>query len=114
MVIPLYQTADFSPTISLAAHSLNSPEKYILTVYTWESEMKTAKVFRSGNSQAVRLPKEFRLKSKEVEVFRRGNEIVLREKDADLSRAFELLASLPSDFTTADRKDDFPQARKGL
>jgi len=76
--------------------------------------MKTAKVFRSGNSQAVRLPKEFRLKSKEVEVFRRGNEIVLREKDADLSRAFELLASLPTDFTTADRKDDFPQRRKGL
>ncbi|PYQ37263.1 MAG: AbrB/MazE/SpoVT family DNA-binding domain-containing protein, partial [Acidobacteria bacterium] len=52
--------------------------------------------------------------SKEVEVFRRGNEIVLREKDADLSRAFELLASLPTDFTTADRKDDFPQRRKGL
>jgi antitoxin VapB len=76
--------------------------------------MKTAKVFRSGNSQAVRLPKEFRLKSKEVEVFRRGNEIVLREKDADLSRAFELLASLPNDFTTADRNDDFPQRRKGL
>jgi antitoxin VapB len=76
--------------------------------------MKIAKVFRSGNSQAVRLPKEFRLKSKEVEVFRRGNEIVLREKDADLSRAFDLLASLPVDLTTADRKDDYPQARKGL
>ena len=76
--------------------------------------MKTAKVFRSGNSQAVRLPKEFRLKSKEVEVFRRGNEIVLREKDADLSRAFELLASWPIDFTTANREDDFPQGRKGL
>ena len=76
--------------------------------------MKTAKVFRSGNSQAVRLPKEFRLKGKEVEVFRRGNEIVLREKDADLSRAFELLASLPIDFTAAERKDDFPQGRKGL
>jgi antitoxin VapB len=49
-----------------------------------------------------------------VEVFRRGNEIVLREKDADLSRAFDLLASLPVDLTTADRKDDYPQARKGL
>lgn len=76
--------------------------------------MKTAKVFRSGNSQAVRLPKEFRLKGKEVQVFRRGNEIVLREKDTDLSRAFDLLASLPVDLTTADRKDDYPQTRKGL
>ena len=42
--------------------------------------MGTAKVFRSGNSQAVRLPKEFRLKSKEVEIFRRGRELVLGEK----------------------------------
>jgi antitoxin VapB len=38
-----------------------------------ESErVKTAKVFRWGNSQAVRIPKEFRLKGKEVEVFRPG------------------------------------------
>ena len=34
--------------------------------------MATARVFRSGNSQAVRLPKEFRLDSQEVEIFRRG------------------------------------------
>ena len=32
-------------------------------------------VFQSGNSQAVRLPKEFRFKSKTVEIFRRGDEI---------------------------------------
>jgi antitoxin VapB len=39
------------------------------------------RVFRSGNSQAVRLPKEFRFKGKEVEIFRRGDEIVLREAE---------------------------------
>jgi antitoxin VapB len=39
--------------------------------------MATARVFWSGKSQVVRLPKEFRLKSKEVEIFRRGDEIVL-------------------------------------
>ncbi len=39
--------------------------------------MTSAKVFRSGNSQAVRLPKEFQLDVNEVEIFRRGNEIVL-------------------------------------
>ncbi|HWJ48875.1 MAG TPA: type II toxin-antitoxin system VapB family antitoxin [Candidatus Udaeobacter sp.] len=75
--------------------------------------MGTAKVFRSGNSQAVRLPKEFRLKSKEVEIFRRGREIVLREKEDDMVRAFDLLASLPEDLTL-EREDDFPQTRKGL
>lgn len=75
--------------------------------------MGTARVFRSGNSQAVRLPKQFRLKSKEVEIFRRGKEIVLREKDDDMIRAFELLASLSDDLLCA-RKDDVPQPRKGL
>jgi antitoxin VapB len=76
--------------------------------------MGTARVFRSGNSQAVRLPKQFRFKSKEVEIFRRGNEIVLREKDDDIARAFDLLASLPEDLDLAERKDDVPQTRKGL
>jgi antitoxin VapB len=76
--------------------------------------MSTAKVFRSGNSQAVRLPKQFRLKSKEVEIFRRGDEIVLREKKGTMLRAFELLAGLPDDFTVAGRENDTPQKRKGL
>ena len=59
--------------------------------------MATARVFRSGNSQAVRLPKEYRLKGPEVEIFRRGDEIVLREKAEGLVRAFEILADLPAD-----------------
>ncbi len=76
--------------------------------------MPTAKVFRSGNSQAVRLPKQFRLKSKEVEISRRGDEIVLREKRGDLARAFDLLAGLPVDLQIEGREKDKPQKRKGL
>jgi antitoxin VapB len=76
--------------------------------------MGTARVFRSGNSQAVRLPKQFRLKSKEVEIFRRGDEIVLREKDGNVVRAFDLLADLPDDLVIAGREKDQPQKRKGL
>jgi antitoxin VapB len=76
--------------------------------------MGTARVFRSGNSQAVRLPKQFRFKSKEVEIFRRGDEVVLREKLGNMSRAFELLASLPDDFEVSGRDADPPQKRKGL
>lgn len=34
--------------------------------------MKTAAVFKSGNSQAVRLPKEFQFDVAEVEILRRG------------------------------------------
>ncbi len=76
--------------------------------------MTIAKVFRSGNSQAVRLPKEFRFKGKEVEIFRRGQEVVLREKDRTLARAFELIAGLPDDFDIPGRSADYPQKRKGL
>ncbi len=75
--------------------------------------MTTARVFKSGNSQAIRLPKEFRVEGREVEIFRRGREIVLREPESNLARAFELLASLPDDFL-ADRGDETPQARDGL
>jgi len=76
--------------------------------------MAIAKVFRSGNSQAVRLPKEFRFQTREVEIFRRGQEVVLREKDKTLARAFELIAGLPDDFDIPGRRKDYPQKRKGL
>lgn len=76
--------------------------------------MGIARVFRSGNSQAVRLPKQFRLKSKEVEIFRRGDEIVLREKKGSMERAFDLLAGMPDDFELPERNHDRPQKRKGL
>lgn len=41
--------------------------------------MRMTRVFRSGNSQAVRLPKEFQFDVDEVEILRRGEEIVLRK-----------------------------------
>jgi antitoxin VapB len=76
--------------------------------------MATARVFRSGNSQAVRLPKQFRLTATEVEISRNGDEIVLREKRGAMVRAFEILANLPEDATHIRRGKDRPQKRKGL
>jgi antitoxin VapB len=76
--------------------------------------MAIARIFCSGNSQAVRLPKEFRLKCTGVEIFRRGDEIVLREKGEGLARAFEILAGLPDDVLAEDRGDTPPQQREGL
>lgn len=43
--------------------------------------MITAKVFKCGNSQAVRLPKEFRLSAHEVLVNRIGNVLIMVPKD---------------------------------
>ena len=60
--------------------------------------MSTARIFKSGNSQAVRLPKEFRFRAKEVEIFRRGEEVVLREKLPRLSELLSTIPPLPGDF----------------
>lgn len=49
-------------------------------------------VFQSGNSQAIRIPKEFQFHTKRVEIFREGKSIVLRPAPAT---AAEALADLP-------------------
>jgi len=64
----------------------------------------TAKVFKSGNSQAVRLPKEFRFKSKTVQIVKNGSNITLIDPAAAARRrraARELWGSCP----------DFPEVR---
>ena len=76
--------------------------------------MTTARVFQSGNSQAVRLPKQFRIDAAEVEIFRRGDEIVLKQKAKGMATAFHLLADMPDDFFADGRRDEPPQRRKGL
>ena len=76
--------------------------------------MTFARVFQSGNSQAVRLPKEFRLDVEQVEIFRQGDDIVLRQKPADASAIFDLLASLPDDFMASGRDDMAPQEREAF
>jgi antitoxin VapB len=55
------------------------------------------------------------LNSEEVEIFQRGDEIILREKDGTTVRAFDLLADLPDDFdlTAAEREEVRPEKRNG-
>ena len=55
------------------------------------AETKTAKLFTHGRSQAVRLPKEFRLPGKEVRVSRVGNRVILEpiaRSPADVAAVF--------------------------
>ncbi len=70
------------------------------------------KVFQSGNSQAVRLPKEFRFDVAEVEIFRRGEDVILRPRPKDLAQAFTLLTQMPDDFMEDERDDQPPQERE--
>ncbi|MCD4749552.1 MAG: type II toxin-antitoxin system VapB family antitoxin [Thermoanaerobaculales bacterium] len=76
--------------------------------------MATARIFMNGNSQAVRLPKDFRFDTDEVEILRRGDELVLRKKRQNLKQAFELLTEMPEDFFDDDRQDPPPETRESL
>lgn len=59
-------------------------------------------------SQAIRLPKEFRLDVEQVEIFRRGDEIVLREHPVNAAAIFDALANLPADLLAEGREDVAP------
>ena len=52
----------------------------------------------TGRSRAVRLPKKFRFEGIEVEISRRGDEVILREKPVTIDRLFKVLAQMPNDF----------------
>ena len=74
--------------------------------------MTTAKVFMTGRGQAICLPKGFRFEGKEVEIFRRGDEVILREKPVTADDLFKVLAQMPEDFYAEERVDGPPQERE--
>lgn len=76
--------------------------------------MRKAKVFMSGHSQAIRLPKEFQFHGKEVAIARKGNKLILWEVPHSLAGAYHLLTSLPDDFFAEGRQDAAPQEREAL
>jgi antitoxin VapB len=65
--------------------------------------MKTARIFRNGKSQAVRLPKEFRFKDDHVFVKKSGNVVVL----IPIKNSWDVLKSSLGKFS-----DDFMTGRK--
>jgi len=72
---------------------------------------KTAKIFLTNRSQAVRLPKEFQFKTREVFIRKQGDEVILSARPADWS---EYLAHGPvasADFME-NVEDLPPQERK--
>ena len=77
-----------------------------------------AKVFRSGNSQAVRLPKDFRFNVEEVEVSREGDAVILRPRSGSSTRWASLRAAVDrgfsADFMAEGRQQPDNQSRPGL
>lgn len=75
--------------------------------------MRTAKVFRSGNSIAVRIPKEFGLKEGEVYLKREGNAIVIIPKENKWDRLYKELEQVPeANNFMMERNQPKPQKRE--
>ncbi len=60
--------------------------------------MKTAKVFQNGQSQAVRLPKEFRFDEKEVYIKKSGHVVYLIPQTDSWDILFNSLKNFSSDY----------------
>lgn len=73
--------------------------------------MKTAKIFLNGQSQAVRLPKEFRFKDDHVYVKKSGNIVMLIPAQDSWESLFESLGKFSDDFMT-ERKQPKVQKRE--
>jgi antitoxin VapB len=75
---------------------------------------RTAKLFRNGRSQAVRLPSEYRFEGSEVYVRRNpeNGDVILSRRPESWRDFFQLVKTLalPADFL-ADRKNTPPQKR---
>ena len=73
--------------------------------------MKTAKLFRNGQSQAVRLPKEFRFKDDHVFIKKSGNVVVLIPAKGSWDVLVNSLDKFSSDFME-ERKQPKMQKRE--
>lgn len=77
--------------------------------------MPTAKVFQSGNSQAVRLPKDFRFPSgvEEVSIRRQGDRLILEplERESWPENFWQAFGAMSPDF---ERPRQVPQRRESL
>ncbi|MBR1496094.1 MAG: AbrB/MazE/SpoVT family DNA-binding domain-containing protein [Oscillospiraceae bacterium] len=76
--------------------------------------METAKIFTSGRSQAVRIPKEYRFSSKEVYINKIGDALILTPVESLPSLFDEGLRGFSNDFMVGGRPEEIPSERYGI
>ena len=74
--------------------------------------MKTVKVFKSGNSHAIRIPKEYQVDGKELIINKIGNTIILFPPDDPWELFRNSLNEFSDDFFAEGRKQPVMQKRK--
>ena len=73
--------------------------------------MQTAKIFQNGCSQAVRLPKAFRMKGSEVKVSKQGDKIILEPIPNTWENWFNVFDEFSDDFMQQGREQPEVQER---
>lgn len=76
--------------------------------------METARVFWSGRSQAIRLPKAYRFDTQEVRIRRHGTAVILEPIAHDWGWLDRITGPLDADFEAAANEQPMPQERPGL
>lgn len=76
--------------------------------------MTTAKLFKNGQSQAVRLPKEFRFEGDEVIIKRVGKAVVLLSASDSFDTFFDSLEEFSDDFMSERNQPTEQQQRSEL
>ena len=76
--------------------------------------MNTAKVFWSGRSQAIRLPKDFRFDTATVHISRNGSSIILEPVVEDWKWLDKICSKLDQDFVSATEEQPDQQQRPTL
>ncbi len=76
--------------------------------------MKTAKLFKNGQSQAVRLPKEFRMSGNEVYIKKQGEAIILLPKENSWAPLFSSLNHFTKDFRIERNQPGEDQKREPM
>lgn len=74
--------------------------------------MQTAKIFLNGRSQAIRLPKAFRLSGTEVKISREGNRIILEPLEQSWDDWLLAIEQFSDDFMAQGREQPAVQERE--
>ena len=89
-------------------------EHFCAGIYREVISMDTAKVFMSGRSQAVRLPKEYRFDDDEVYINKVGNVVMLYPKNDEWANFFNGASLFTDDYMSEPLEDPTPEEIESL
>jgi antitoxin VapB len=76
--------------------------------------MDTAKIFKNGSSQAVRLPRKLRISGNKIKIIKKGKQVILEPIETTWDQLFESLSEFPEDFLKDGRNQPDMQKRESF